>query len=133
MRRHSPVPAYVVDNIFRRNDANTSELFIVFQLKKHMASERVGDGGNGRVHKEIENVEFACIMSVNLGRDTCNTTGQGGAGASRYGTPPLVCDCAGGENDREAPCHVLRNLIRELDGRHMAGGGGLERTSVMYA
>lgn len=133
MQRHSPVPADVVCNFLRRNDTNTPPPSIVVQCEKHSSSELVGDGGKAIVGKEIENVALVWVMSVKLGSDTLNIIRQDGVGTSRYGTPPLVGDCAAGENDHHAPCIVIPNLMREIDKRRMAGGGGLERTLCIYA
>ena len=92
------------------NDRDTSATPVVLQHEKYLSSERVSDVFNIRVDKEIDEIPLSWIMIIEMRGDALDIAFELSKVASRYGTPPLICDLTGGENDSQAPGVIISSL-----------------------
>jgi len=101
-----------LDDALVGNNGDASAGPIVFQCEKHLSAEFVGDGLDGRVDEEIEEIPLAWVVSIELSSDTQDVFELSKI-AGRYDTPPFICDLAGSENDGDAPGVIVLYLLLE--------------------
>lgn len=109
---YAPIAADMIRNLLRRNDTDGSSTLIVHQSQKHFASKLLGHGFKPVVSEELENIALVGIVCVELGRDTLDKCRLK---TGRYCPPPLVCDCATGKNQYQAPRVVVTYLVDKVN------------------
>lgn len=89
------VPIDVIRDVLFGNDTQDATISIFQQRKEDLAQEL---SGNFAVGNRSRNVGCRSIVRVELRGDSLDTGWECGGGSRRYGSPPLIGDCASGED-----------------------------------